>query len=222
MRAIALLALLIFLPASGTARLDPSSTLGVPSGVAPDVDGELSEGEWNDAATLELDEDTTLRLKHTDGVLYLGLSAGSMGIPSPCIRRNEDVWVLHASAALGTAVYEKDGETWTQIRPFEWRCRERGFAESAIAAREEFLSEEGWLGTIGHLGNRRHFEFRIDLLQEVSLEILFLFLDTRSPMRLVSWPSDLSSTPVYADLVTGPIPESVPFDLRGWARLELE
>jgi len=205
-----------------TLNLSPENAVHVPHGSEPMLDGTLSEGEWGDASQIDLDDDTVLRLKHAGGAIYLGLSAQAVGIPSACILRGEDVWVLHASGALGMAVYGKTGETWTKTRAFEWRCRTGDYDAAAASERETFLEEEGWLATIGYLGAQRNFEFQIELFGETSLPILFLFLDARSPMRIVSWPIDLSSFPVYTHLVLGPFPPSVSFDITSWAELQLE
>jgi hypothetical protein len=198
------------------------TTLLVPEGTVPTLDGTLSDDEWADAQGISLDDGTTLFLKHADGALFLGLSTRAMGVVSPCIVRGDDVWVLHASAALGTAVYEERSGAWTRSQDFTWSCRRTGFDEAALREREAFLEQEGWLGTIGYLGIPTDFEYRIDLLGEDSLAILFLFLGSGHPRRVLSWPVDLSGTSEYTALVTGPLPETMPFDIGAWARLVVE
>jgi hypothetical protein len=198
------------------------ATLFVPAGVAPTIDGTLSAGEWDDAEEVALDDRTTLFLKRGDGTLFLGLSARTMGVASPCIVRGDDVWVLHASAALGTAIYRESGDTWTRTQDFTWSCRRTGFAEAAIEEREAFFQREGWLGTIGYLGIPTHVEYQIDLLGEDSLTILFLFLGSGHPRRVLSWPADLSDMPDTTALATGPVPETMPFDISTWIRLMFE
>ncbi len=205
--------------------LAPSEVLihTVPSGSMPVLDGTLSAGEWDDALRIALDARTTLSLKHAEGALFLGLSARTTGVVSPCVVRGSDVWVLHASAALGTAIYGQDGETWRQSEGFSWDCRTTGFGEQALAEREAFLAREGWLGTIGYLGAPTHFEVRVELLDRDSMTILFLFLFLGSgfPRQVVTWP-DLEEPGDYAELITGPVPENVAFDVTTWARLAFE
>jgi len=89
----------------------------------------------------------------------------------------------------------------------------------ALREREAFLEREGWLGTIGYRGIPTHFEYRIDLLGEDSLTILFLFLDSGYPRRVVSWPVDPLNACECTAFVTGPVPEAMPFDIDTWARL---
>jgi hypothetical protein len=195
------------------------TTLLVPEGTVPAIDGTLSDGEWADAQEISLDDRTTLFLKHADGELFLGLSARAMGVVSPCIVRGDGVWVLHASAALGTAIYKQSTDAWARTQGFTWSCRGTGFTEAAIEEREAFFEREGWLGTIGYLGIRTHFEYRIDLFGEDSLTILFLFLGPGYPRRVLTWPGDLSGAVEYVALVEGPLPETMPFDIGTWARL---
>lgn len=197
-------------------------TLSVPAGEAPALDGTLSAGEWDDATEIQLNSRTTLFLKHAGGTLYVGVSARTMGVVSPCIVRGDDVWVLHASAALGTAIYEQGSDTWSQTQDFTWRCRATGFDDAALREREAFLEQEAWLGTIGYLGTRRHFEYRIELLGEDTLPILFLFLDPGPPIVVVSWPMDLSGADDYTELITGPVPKAMSFDIGTWALLRAE
>jgi hypothetical protein len=54
------------------------------------------------------------------------------------------VKILHASAALGTAVYKRDGKRWKLVRGFEYRCRDPRY----IAARRRFFAREGWLSDV--------------------------------------------------------------------------
>lgn len=198
------------------------AALPVPRGTAPIFDGTLSAGEWAGAQEVAPDDRTTLFLKHGNGELFLGLSARTMGGVSPCVVRGDDVWVLHASAALGTAIYQESGDAWARTQDFTWSRRSTGFDEEALQERAAFFAREGWLGTLGYLGIRAHFEYRIDLLGEDSLTILFLFLDLGHPRKVLSRPVDLSDVPDATALVTGPVPETMPFDISTWILLMLE
>ncbi|MBE0635850.1 hypothetical protein IH601_07635 [Candidatus Bipolaricaulota bacterium] len=126
--------------------------------------------------------------------------------------------MLHASAALGTAIYAQEEDTWTLSQAFTWQCRTLGFSEDAIAERNLFLETEGWLGTIGYLGTPTSFEYQI-LLDEEPLQMLFLFLETTTPLQIVSWPIDPESASPYTAIITGPIPGEASFNLSSWAVL---
>jgi hypothetical protein len=89
-----------------------------------------------------------------DGYLYLGIRSKTPGMiaSNVFIQRDEEVEILHTSAALGTAVYQIKMDGWHQIQDFTWRCRDTSNSENAKAEREEFLLEEGWVGVNTWLG----------------------------------------------------------------------
>jgi hypothetical protein len=131
------------------------ATLSVPRGAAPTLDGSLSVGEWDDAQEVSLDSRTSLFLKHSDGTLFLGLSAPTMDVISPCIVRGGGVWVLHASAVLGAAIYEESTGTWTQTQGFTWSCRSTGFEEGPFGSvKPSSNGKAGWERS-GIAGSRR-------------------------------------------------------------------
>ena len=191
-------------------------TYQVPLGAQPVLDGTIDSDEWADAAAFELGESSTLYLKRANGHVFLAIRATTMGIPSPLIVRGEDVFVLHASAALGTAIYSRQDGVWLQTQAFVWQCRELGFGPSAVAAREAFLEQEGWLGTVGRLGARTEFEYQI-LLDGESLRVLFLFME--ASQRVLSWPATPEETMHDLPLITGPIPGEIAVDFGEWALL---
>ena len=193
----------------------------VPPGTAPTIDGTIASGEWEDAASIELDEDSTLYLKYANECLFLAVRGTTMGIPSPMIIRGEDVVVLHASAALGTAVYTRHGDAWVQTQSFVWRCRDRGFGEAAVAEREAFFEQEGWLGTIGYLGARTESEVQV-LLDGPTLRMLLLYMEATRPAKVLSWPAPPEETAHYLPLITGPIPTEIDIDFDQWAILRFE
>jgi hypothetical protein len=182
------------------------------------MDGTLSPGEWDDALLLSLSADFAVFVKHANGYLFLGIQATTQGVPSPMIVRGGEIYVLHASAALGTAIYAQQEDMWSMTQAFTWQCRTLGFSEAAIAERNQFLEAEGWLATIGSLGTPTMFEYQI-LLDEEPLQMLFLFLATTTPLQIVSWPESQEVTASYLDMITGPIPDRAIFDLNDWGIL---
>jgi hypothetical protein len=78
------------------------------------------------------------------GTLRIVVSGEKPGIASVFIANGEVIKVLHASAALGTAVYERDGKRWKSVRGFEYSCRD----PNDTAARQRFFAREGWLSDV--------------------------------------------------------------------------
>ena len=134
-----LMILLLMLAITGQAQIaDP---FVIPEGSVPIIDGTLSSDEWADALSIPLNEDSTLYLKHAEGFLYLAVQATTMGVPSPLIVRDGEIYVLHASAALGTGIYTQEEEAWILTQGFTWQCRTRGFTTGAVAERDLFLDQ---------------------------------------------------------------------------------
>jgi hypothetical protein len=217
MRSIARL-LPVLLACIGTLGLLASSTT-VPRGAAPVLDGTLSPDEWSDALTIDVTAQVRIFLKHADGYLFLGIQATTMGVGSPLLIVGEEIRVLHASAALGTAIYARQGDLWKLRQDFTWQCRSTGFSTYALSERVRFLERNGWLGTIGYLGNPTQFEYQI-AWGEGPLALLFLFGEFTNSFQLLSWPLATEDAAQYTELVTGTTPSELCFSVTDWATLE--
>ena len=126
--------------ASTTETLTPLAeqvTVSVPLGNPPAIDGTLSPGEWDDAAIELLSDGSELLLMHADGYLYLGIRSATREAfaTNIYVEDNDQVRILHASAALGTAIYQQGTDSWEQTRAFDWKCRGSSNSEAAAAAR---------------------------------------------------------------------------------------
>jgi hypothetical protein len=76
--------------------------------------------------------------------LRIVVSGEKPGIESVFVANDDVIKVLHASAALGTAVYKRFGERWKLVRGFEYSCRD----PNDIAARRRFFAREGWFSDV--------------------------------------------------------------------------
>ena len=115
-------------------------------GEAPVIDGTLDPGEWDGAAVQAFADGSELLLAHENGFLYLGIRSAKpdMIVGNIFVEQAGQIRILHASAALGTAVYRQEAGAWQRTQDFVWRCRDTSQSESARAARDAFLQEEGW------------------------------------------------------------------------------
>jgi hypothetical protein len=113
------------------------------------------------------------------------------GISSLLIGAGDRVWVLHASAALGTGEYRcaADGAC-TRTREFDYRCRDPSSAPAAVKCRTEFRKADGWIANADPAGTRTR-EFLIDLPHfgsagtPLTLAVTGLVL----PDRALRWPA---------------------------------
>ena len=74
---------------------------------------------------------------HAGGYLYLGIRSATREAfaTNIYVEDNDQVRILHASAALGTAIYQQGTDSWEQTRAFDWKCRGSSNSEAAAAAR---------------------------------------------------------------------------------------
>jgi hypothetical protein len=123
------------------------------------------------------------------------------------IERGDEIAILHASAALGTALYEQGTDSWQQTQEFVWRCRETSNSEAAQAARAAFLKEEHWVAANSRMGTPNELEYQIEVTAE-TLRFAVSFLRASDPNVKIPWPSDL------ADDCIKPSPGGLPAQLR--------
>jgi L-ascorbate metabolism protein UlaG (beta-lactamase superfamily) len=112
-----------------------------PSGDPPIPDGLIMEDEWAGAYQANFMDDSLLFVLQDDNYLYLAVQSREavQGAGNICIASQNQVKLLHSSAALGTAVYEKNGESWDLIREFVWKCRGTTNSAEDQQEREDFF-----------------------------------------------------------------------------------
>ena len=195
--------------------------VSVPQGQSPIIDGTFSADEWAGARQEALSDGSELYLVHDGDYLYLGLRsrARGNGVVSICLDRGQEVAVLHSSAALGTALYEPDGEAWQQTRPFSWKCRSTGQSAAAQAERDRFLEQEHWLANNGNMGTPEEVEYQI-AMPEGGLRLAVTYLGPPSFKSVAAWPAELQDGCRNLELITGPIPERLEFAPGTWMAVQ--
>lgn len=184
----------------------------------PVLDGRVSEDEWALALHIELGLGADAWLGWWQGSLYVGLRGPSMLIGSLLVESEGTVRVLHASAALGTGVYQRDGSSWTLVQGFAWQCRMTGFSDAAAAQRDAFLEQYGWLATISRLGPVEEMEYRLDETLAAS-RLLVLAMTLSDGYPILAWPVSPEDAERHRGIITGPLPDGTSFDLASWLNL---
>lgn len=194
------------------------NVLTVPGGIAPTLDGVLSEGEWDDALMLSLAADTSLYVKHVEGFLYVGVKTDpdAQVVGNVYIASEDTVEILHASHALGSATYRLVEGVWGLERPFAWSCRTLGFSAAASAERGAFLDANGWLATVVNLGATEQMEYRIAIRDE-PMRVLVRFDIHREVQQVLTWPVDTA-----IGLNPGPLPQNAMFRPEEWCEVSFE
>ncbi|MEM7164062.1 MAG: hypothetical protein AAF581_01285 [Planctomycetota bacterium] len=110
------------------------------------VDGALDDKEWKGAKEQSLGGGATLLLRHDKKGLGLGVRSENAGILSVFLAIENRVLVLHSSARLGTAIYEKDpkSDAWQPVQKFKYQ-----------APSDEFWKAEGWRANVMKMGAAR-------------------------------------------------------------------
>jgi hypothetical protein len=152
---------------------------------------------------------------HRDGdILDVTMSVGNRGIGSVLIQAGDRLWVLHASAALGTGIYRRDGASWRRAQDFDFQCREAGDTECRAA----FRKREGWIANVATGGADRTFE--IDLARfapSPRIAVTYLIVE---PTSVLAWPrADDDSGSL--ELQQGQLPDTLRMQLDRWAEVSI-
>jgi formylglycine-generating enzyme required for sulfatase activity len=195
-------------------------TVSVPAANPPTIDGTLSTSEWDSAAVATFADGSELLLMHAGDYLYLGLRANTPGmiVGNVFIQRENEIIILHSSAALGTAIYQQGEGVWHQVRDFDWRCRDSGSSASAQAERAAFLQEESWLASNARMGTPNELEYQIAILEE-TLRLAVNFIRADDPNVKIPWPTDLADGCILP--TPGGLPADLYFSPGGWATLSI-
>lgn len=159
----------------------------------PVIDGIISSGEWEDARADNFFDDSKVFLMQSEDYWYIGIRADTpdMIVVNIFIARGNEIKILHASAALGTASYQRDEDAWLLTQEFSWSCRDTSDSPEARAEREAFLLSEGWVSTNTDIGNPNESEFQIKKQGEevLRLAVTFMIVPGNSP---TFWPASLT------------------------------
>ena len=192
----------------------------VPAGAAPAIDGVIDAAEWANATVETFSDGTELLLLQNAGYLYLGLRANvdEMIVGNVFINRGDQVFILHSSAALGTAIYQQQADLWEQTKPFAWCCRGTGNTPGDLAEREDFFAQEGWVSVNSRVGTPHELEYQIEIGEApVYLAVNYLRVSSDPNDEKTAWPSDIQ------DDVKLPTPGGLPlqfhFNPQSWASL---
>jgi len=196
-------------------------TIPVPQGKPHLIDGTISPGEWDNAMIESFSDGSELLLMYSEGYLYLGIraNASDMIVGNVFINHGDEIVILHASAALGTAIYQKETDQWQLTQNFDWCCRGTGDNEAAQDERNAFLQKEHWVGTNSRTGTPNELEFQIEMTSE-SLRMAVNYIKVSEPNVKISWPSDLDDACIKP--TPGGLPEHLQFSPDKWVTINIQ
>ena len=133
------------------------------------------------------------------------------------LQEGDRIAVMHTSAALGTAYYQEEGDSYQKIKDFEWCCRSKIDDDLSLAAREVFYLEEGWLGVNSFMGVVNELEYKISLEgNPVKLAVNFIHADGGGEKQV--WPVDLDDGVTLPS--AGGFPDLIAFSVEDWVSME--
>jgi hypothetical protein len=189
---------------------------------SPKVDGVITSKEWKDAVRVPLGTGGHAMLQHNGNYLFVALVGRRAGIGSLCTMNKDEVQILHASAALGTATFKRGGEKWTNTRPFTWTNRDTGESPEAMADRKNFLDAEGWFANAQPQGSvKREYQIRIAGRREIPLALGFMGFIRKGEFDLASWPEKVPDACGELDLASGDLEREYAFDPGTWGVAEI-
>ena len=192
----------------------------IPRGNPANIDGTLTSSEWEDARVETFADGSKLLMMHHNGYLYLGIRSNSPGmlVGNIYIHLDNTISILHSSAALGTAIYEKEGESWRQVQAFSWCCRNTSSDLAAEAERTAFLQQDSWMAANARMGNPGELEYQIEMRGE-TLKLAVTFLRAAEPNEKFPWPSRIVDDCIRP--TPGGYPSEMRFNPGSWAVLSL-
>jgi hypothetical protein len=196
-------------------------TISVPEGTPPTIDGVMDEGEWDKALVKTAGDGSDILIKQAEGILYVGIRSNTpeMIVGNVHIASEDTIRIMHASAALGTAVYTRSINGWEQQQAFNWRCRSTSSSEAAQAERAVFLEDEGWVAANSRIGKPNELEYHI-VLPETSFQLAVNILRSSNPAIKVPYPADLDDDVILP--TPGGLPATMHFTPETWLHIAVE
>ena len=196
----------------------------IPRATAIVVDGRVDVAEWS-AARLESTSPSGLkvRLQHDGAALYVAVQSPVDGYTSLCLGTSDRVQILHASAALGAVDYRRSGGPWAPDQAlFVYDMRDPSMTETAIAQRQAYFTQNGWVASTARMGGDRVQEFKIDMTR-IATRLAIAYYVTAGTGSVLTWPESMSTNDGCAalPLVRGTVTAGLTFDPSRWAPISL-
>jgi hypothetical protein len=131
----------------------------------------------------------------------------------------KDIYALHASAALGTAVYKNENGVWKNTQKFKYEARDTSMSEEAVKIREDFYTTKGWVANVGKMGepNEREFKISNKFVKNKKMKIAIVYSADTKPISLQIFPKTLSDDALNMELIIGNAPSDLKFNTENWA-----
>lgn len=186
------------------------------------IDGTLSDEEWKDAKKIELTGGGEAFYKFAGDELFLGVRGIGEGWITVYATDGKDVYALHASAALGTAIYKNETGNWKNTQGFKYEARDTSMSAEAVKMREDFYNANGWAANVNGMGvaNEREFKISNKFLDGKKMKIAIVYSANTKPISLQIFPKTLSDDTLNMELIIGNTPSELKFSPEKWAEIQ--
>lgn len=200
------------------AAIAAQTPVNVPFGKAVLIDGRIDAQEWTDAARHDLANSVTLFVKTDGSHVYLAMRGTKQGWSHVYVNdgSSSDIFVIHASAALGRGIYKQDEKKlWQPQSDFVWEVRER-VPNSAVM--DAYLAKNGWVASNNNMGNTNEVEYKLSV-KSSNVRLAAVFMQVGVPPT--HFPVSLADDSLKQKLLEGNSVRDVKFDVTQWAGLNL-
>ena len=188
------------------------------NGPTPVIDGRLGEAEWAGARRADLLDGGEVQLLGRGEFLFVLVRGPHPGLATLCVAKGKTVRVLHASAAIGDAAFERWGDMWMKRKGFEWTLRDsRRDGPPSDQAKEQWLASSGWLANASASGARER-EFKIAAKDVEAIGVTFFATDGTNAISY--WPSTMNDDCRAVKIAQGYLPDTARFEPATWYRLK--
>lgn len=183
------------------------------------IDGKMEAQEWRDATRYALSAGGDLLLLERDDAIYVGILGPQRGIAHVCVGGDRNVSILHSSAALGTAEYERVVDNWQRTVDFKYEVRDSPQSGAPSAEVNKLYSKQwGWLSNPSHEGSSSR-EFVIARTpRRMFLGVVFMTIGDDS--KISYWPETLRDDCAALRLAQGWANDRQTFNPAGWHLLK--
>jgi hypothetical protein len=149
--------------------------------------------------------------------LLVRVTGPRAGLASLCLGDESRVRILHASAAVAEATYEKSGSGWTLTEPFDMKLRETRTGPPPEADRRAYFDAHGWVANASNAGTvPREFSIRVDPRARF---LGVTFYVTAGEETLSHWPDTMTDDCRAVKVAQGFLPKSAQFTPSTWFRI---
>jgi len=157
-------------------------------------------------------------LRHDGNDVHVTVTGPRAGLASLCIGDESRVRILHASAAIGEAAYERSAERWVLKSKFEFKLRDTRTGPPSEADRTQYLSTMGWVANASRTGDVAR-TFTVHLAERIRY-LGVTYLATDEPMVLSHWPASMDDGCREMKIAQGYLPDTAQFRPAGWHRIK--